>query len=328
MANEPDPTLIERFRADFEALIDRAPGADERIGVAVSGGPDSMALLLLAHAAYGARVLAATVDHGLRPEAAEEAAMVAAHCTAADVPHATLRPDQGLTGDGGVQSRARAARYRLIGRWAAEHGIAFVATAHHLDDQAETFLMRAARGSGLAGLTGIRKVNRAIGPAPVVRPLLDWRRETLRAIVESCGARFVIDPGNADGAYDRTRARVLLHDHEWLSPERLARTASHLAEDEALIRKLADDAWETRAAASAGAGAVSWRAGALPRPILRRLLVRSIRAVAGSTPRLDGPAIERLLEALDAGGVATLAGVRCAGGEIWTFRPAPPRRTG
>ncbi|MBC7987386.1 MAG: tRNA lysidine(34) synthetase TilS, partial [Sphingomonadaceae bacterium] len=261
----PDPALVDRFRADFERLIGRALEPDERIGVAVSGGPDSMALLLLAHAAYGARALAATVDHGLRAQAVEEAAMVHRQCEAMGVEHATLWPDQPLQGHAGVQARARAVRYRLLGQWADELGIAWIATAHHADDQAETLLMRIARGSGLAGLAGIRAVNRNLGPGPILRPLLTWRRATLRGIVEACGARFALDPSNADTVYDRTRARALLHATDWLDPERVARTAANLAEDDALIARLAEEAWNDRAEASNRA--VAWRAEGLARPI-------------------------------------------------------------
>src|SRR5580765_3765844 len=119
---------IARFRADLEALTGGAP---ERLGLAVSGGPDSLALLLLANAAYPGRVHAATVDHGLRPEGAAEAAFVAGICGELAIPHATLRAEMRETSN--IQAAARARRYALLGQWVAEIGAAFLATAHHLD---------------------------------------------------------------------------------------------------------------------------------------------------------------------------------------------------
>src|ERR1700712_1015430 len=151
-----------RFRADLEALTGGTP---ERLGLAVSGGPDSLALLLLAHAAYPGQVHAATVDHGLRPEGAAEAAFVAGICGALDIRHATLRAEMRETSN--IQAAARARRYALLKAWIGEIGALFLATAHHLDDQAETLVMRLSRGSGLSGLSGIRAVN-----PPLVRPLL------------------------------------------------------------------------------------------------------------------------------------------------------------
>src|ERR1044071_7669487 len=127
---------VARFRADLEALTGGPP---ERLGVAVSGGPDSLALLLLAHAAYPGRVHAATVDHGLRPESAAEAAFVAGLCGARDIPHATLRAE--MQERSNIQAAARARRYALLTQWLGGIGAQFLATAHHLDDQAETLLM-------------------------------------------------------------------------------------------------------------------------------------------------------------------------------------------
>src|SRR5262245_4822549 len=129
---------IDRFAADLDALI--PPGA--RIGIAVSGGPDSLALLLLAAKARPNAIEAATVDHGLRPESADEAAMVASLCNRLGVPHRVLPADWSEPPISNVQSEARAMRYRLLNDWAIERGLAAIATGHHADDQAETLLMR------------------------------------------------------------------------------------------------------------------------------------------------------------------------------------------
>ncbi|HZU63565.1 MAG TPA: tRNA lysidine(34) synthetase TilS, partial [Novosphingobium sp.] len=145
-----------------------------RLGLAVSGGPDSLALLLLAHAAWPGRVAAATVDHGLRPESAGEAAEVARICAGLGVAHATLPVS---IGPGNIQTEARTARYAALAQWMAAEGLAALATAHHADDQAETLLLRLNRASGVAGLAGVRA--RALVPGSrllLLRPLLGWRR--------------------------------------------------------------------------------------------------------------------------------------------------------
>src|SRR3954452_12256106 len=141
----PGPALIDRFRGDLDALI--APG--ERLGVAVSGGPDSLALLLLAAAARPGAIEAATVDHALRPESRGEAEMVAQICGRLGVPHAILTVEWAEPPASAILERARAARYQLLAVWANERKLGAVVTGHHADDQAETLLMRLNRGAGV-----------------------------------------------------------------------------------------------------------------------------------------------------------------------------------
>ncbi len=226
---EPDAILIARFREDLARLL---PSLTEegRLGLAVSGGPDSIALLLLAHDTLPDRIAAATVDHGLRPEAAAEARFVAELCADRGIPHATLVVT--VADDGGGHSGLGPCG-PLCGpsRMGAGRGLAALATAHHADDQAETLLMRLARGAGLAGLAGVRALRRTES-VPVVRPLLGWRKAELVGIVESAGILPVADPSNADPRYDRTAARTLMAGTDWLDPARLARVAAHLAEAE------------------------------------------------------------------------------------------------
>ena len=171
----PAPELVDRFRRDLAAIWKRASASDARLGLAVSGGGDSLALLLLAHAALPGRIAVATVDHGLRPENGTEAAVVAALCERLGVPPETLpvRLDPG-----NMQDRARTARYAALVQWCGENGLGALATAHQLDDQAETLVMRLNRGSGLAGLAGVR-ARGALDEAglPVLRPLLGLRRK-------------------------------------------------------------------------------------------------------------------------------------------------------
>ena len=150
MVVQPAPDLVERFGADLDALVP----SGMRLGVAVSGGPDSLALLLLAAAARPTMVEAATVDHGLRAGSADEARMVAGICKQLGVPHRTLLADWPEAPTTNIQAAARAMRYRLLNEWAIDRGLPAVATAHHADDQAETLLMRLVRGAGVGGLGG------------------------------------------------------------------------------------------------------------------------------------------------------------------------------
>jgi tRNA(Ile)-lysidine synthase len=303
---------VARFRADLEALTGGAP---ERLGLAVSGGPDSLALLLLAHAAYPGRIHAATVDHGLRAESAAEAAYVAALCGARGIPHAILRAE--MKENSNLQAAARARRYALLIQWIGEIGAAFLATAHHLDDQAETLVMRLMRGAGLAGLSGIRPIN-----APLVRPLLGWRREELAAIVREAGVDPVADPSNQDARFDRARVRRRLAEADWLKPEPLARSAGALAEAEAAMGWMVEQLRRERVAGTPEGFTLD--PTGLPAELRRRLVLGIFAAMGRDVPR--GEAVTRLLATLAAGGRATLAEVKCAGGRLWHFTPAPPRR--
>ncbi|MGQ0558696.1 MAG: tRNA lysidine(34) synthetase TilS [Sphingosinicella sp.] len=310
-----DAKQAERFRGDLEAL-GAAPG--DRLGIALSGGPDSVALLLLAVDARHGEVEAATVDHGLRPESAEEAAFAGRLCQALAVPHAILRPAEPITGS--VQAEARRVRYALLEGWRRERGLNWLLTAHHADDQAETLLMRLNRGAGPGGLSGIRAVN-----ARVMRPLLGWRRAELTDIVRQAGIEEVADPSNEDERYDRARIRRQLGEADWIDPAALARSAGALgAVEEAL-------AWATEEVAGErlriGADEVTIDPSNLPTELKRRLLLRALRAIApDADPR--GEEMGRLLAVLEGGGTATLAGVKANGGATWRFAKAPPRKSG
>jgi tRNA(Ile)-lysidine synthase len=311
------PALVERFRSDWVAAGGEAP---ERLGLAVSGGPDSLALLLLACAAWPDRVAAATVDHGIRAEAAAEAVHVAAICRMLGCPHAVLGADVTTSGKG-LQAAAREARYAALARWAGEQGLAFLATGHHADDQAETLVMRLMRGSGLAGLSGIR-ASRREGALTIVRPLLGWSKSELVHIVAEAGFEPVDDPSNGDERFDRTRARRLVAEAE-IDTAALARSAGALGEAEEAIE------WATSliyaARVSAEADALSFSPRGIPREMLRRLVVRVLAQIAeGAEPR--GEEVMNLLAALSAGRAATLSGVKGEGGETWRFTRAPARR--
>ena len=329
----PNPAAIARFRAGVEALA----GAQERIGVAVSGGGDSLALLLLAHAAFPGAVRAATVDHGLRPEAAAEAAMVAQVCAARGLPHSILGPPPGGGINGGnMQEQARRLRYAALGRWARAEAIGHVAVAHHRGDVAESFLMRAARGSGVSGLAMMKAdapmpfAGTAAGEGGVrlIRPLLGWSRAELRAIVDAAGLIPADDPSNRDPRYDRTRARALLARDGWPPADRLARAAANLAEAEAALEWLADLAWRDRATESPPSAILIDMAD-LPRETRRRLAARAIarlRPDPGKGRSRDSDGLDRFVDRLDGGRAATLAGVRATPGARWRFTVAPARR--
>ena len=305
--------------AGFAAALAALGVAGEPFAVAVSGGPDSLALLLLARAAHPGQFSALTVDHGLRAEAAAEAAMLADVCTGLGVPHATLRWE-GAKPIANIQAEARTARYALMGEWCAAHGVPWLLTGHHADDQAETLLMRLARGSGSAGLAAIRSA-RPLRPAvTILRPLLAVRRDDLRAVVDAAGLEPVDDPANRSPAYDRTAARALLAATPWLDADRLAAAAANLADAEAALAWAADLAWESRVRTLDEMLEVD--ATGLPRELRRRLAARALETL-GATP--PGPEIDRMLARLDTGGTATLAGIQGRGGPMWTFRRVSKR---
>lgn len=312
----PDPDLISRFEADLAPLV----ADDARIGIAVSGGPDSLALLLLAAAARPGRIEAATVDHGLRKESRAEAAFVHGICGSVGVRHATLTVT--LATGSSLQAQARAARYHALGDWAIERGLDAVASAHHVDDQAETLLMRMARGAGLGGLVGVRQTRPLEAGIPVIRPLLDWRREELAAIVAAAGITPVDDPANRDPRHDRSRFRGMLAEAEWADAERLAASARWLAEADEALEWALTPLIQTRLVQRGAALTID--AEGLPRELQRRLLLAGFDRLGAHRPR--GPELDRARKALKAGKAATLAGLKLEPGPPWVLSPAPPRR--
>jgi tRNA(Ile)-lysidine synthase len=318
----PEPALVQRFRADLDALI--APEA--RIGVAVSGGPDSMALLLLAAAARPGLIEAATVDHLLRPESAAEAEMVARLCERLEVPHATLAAEWPATPTSAIQERAREERYRLLGAWLVERSLDALATAHHADDQAETLVMRLNRGAGVRGLAAIRPSGKVPGTRlPLLRPLLGWRRAELESICSEAGVEPANDPSNRDARYERVRVRRDISAVGWLDPEAAARSAGHLASADEALDWAAKQEWD-RGVTDADRRIV-YRPGSAPAEIVRRIVERAILALAreGAGQSLRGRELDNLLKKLASGGAATLRGVHCSGGAEWNFVPAPYR---
>ena len=290
------------------------------LGLAVSGGPDSLALLLLAAAARPGEVEAATVDHGLRPESGAEAAMVAEVCARMGVKHSIFPVT--VPAGASSQRQAREARYEALGGWARQRGLCAIATAHHADDQAETLLMRLARGSGLAGLAGVREQRPLMPGVRLIRPLLDLRKSELVALVEAAGLKPVDDPSNHDGRHDRTRVRALLGTDGLLDPLRLARSAAALGEAEEALQ------WTVAGLAAErlrqDGPALLLSAGDLPPELQRRLLLAGLKQFGVAEPR--GTDVERALARLRGGAACTLGGIKLEGGAAWRLSPAPPRR--
>jgi tRNA(Ile)-lysidine synthase len=284
-------------------------------------------LLLLAAAARPGLVEAATVDHRLRSNSAAEAAWVAQLCDRLGIAHRTLPIDWQAPPRSALQEQARNARYSALAKWMGERGLDVLLTAHHLDDQAETLLMRLIRGAGVRGLAGMRSV----GPLPgapklrLARPLLSWRRTELEGVCAAAGIRPITDPSNLDERHERVRIRRAMADAPWLDPEALARSAANLAAADEALDWAARTEWDQHAF-SAG-GAIRYRPTA-PAEIRRRIVSRAVLELAteGAGEPLRGSELDRLLAQLEAGASATLRGVRCQGGDPWRFSRAAPRR--
>lgn len=195
---------------DFAELMQAAgpfPAAP-RVAVGLSGGPDSMTLTSLARrwvAERSGTLTALTVDHGLRSESAAEARQVAAWCAGADIAHETL-VWQGTKPGKGIQEAARDARYGLLSDWCRRNGCTDLLVGHTENDQAETFLLRMNRGSGVDGLAAMPLVTFRDG-LRLIRPLLTVSRERIAATVAAGALAPVTDPGNADRRYARVRLR-------------------------------------------------------------------------------------------------------------------------
>ena len=288
------------------------PEPPRRLGVAVSGGGDSVALLVLLLEWRASGLHAVTVDHGLRAGAADEAAQVAALCARLDIPHDILRWQEGWDGTGNLPDAARRARYRLIAGWAREHGIADVALGHTTDDQAETLLMRLARGAGVDGLSAM-PTQRGVAGVTFHRPLLGATRAALRDALRARGIGWAEDPTNDDPAYERVRVRQVL---AGLAPlgidvQGLAGAAARLgAAREALgvcAARLARNSVKT------DAGDLLICRGALdsePPELVRRVVQAGLVWIGGGDYPPRGDALTRALAALRAGQEMTLHGCR------------------
>ena len=318
-----DSKSVTRFAADLDRLV--APG--ERVGLAVSGGPDSLALLLLAAAARPGLVSAASVDHALRDGSRGEAEAVARLCGEIGVAHDILTIDWPAPPTSALQEQARDARYAALGRWAVTHGLGAVATGHHADDQAETLVMRLMRGAGVRGLAAMRPASSLPGmlEMKLIRPLLGWRRAELAEVVAACAITPAADPSNDDERYERVRVRRRLAASLWLDPAALAVSAAHLAAADDVIEYAVAREWEK---VRHDGGALHYDPRDTPPELRRRVAARMIATLAseGDGSKLRGRELDRLVSEIESGSTATLRGVVASGGPVWCFRTAPPRR--
>ncbi len=294
---------------EAKRLFDGLKGVPALV-LAVSGGPDSVALMWLAARwrrglTRGPRLIAVTVDHGLRPEAAREARDVKRLASSLDLPHRTMRWT-GTKPQSGLPAAAREVRYRLLAQAARRAGAAHVLTAHTRDDQAETVLMRLLRGSGIAGLSAMAGISEREGIS-LVRPLLDVPKSQLIATLKRAGLDFADDPTNRDTAFTRPRLRALLPAlaAEGGNVRNLARLATRLGRANAAVELMTDGAERFLALRDAGlprtAGVRSFEAQAfagLPEEVRLRLLMRAINAVGHEGPAELGK-VETLLAELD-----------------------------
>jgi len=312
--------------------------------LAVSGGPDSTALLVLA-ARWAKRlkpspkIVAITVDHGLRAEARREAAAVKRLARRLGVTHRTMHW-RGKKPATGLQEAARHARYELLAQVAARAGYDHILTAHTLDDQAETVLFRLARGSGVLGLAGMAQVSPlpTVGQGTVflVRPFLHIPKTRLVATLKAARIAFSEDPTNRDPRFTRPRLRTLMPAlaREGLDARGLARLAARMRRAELTI----DFAVGAAAAALAPGpwpkgGPVAFatsRFANLPAEVALRLLGRAI-AHAGDEGPVELGKLEALFDGLRQAQIRlrrTLAGaVVTLGADFLTVERAPPRRT-
>jgi len=325
--------------ADAEADVLFADLADEpAVVLAISGGPDSTALIYLA-ARWQARqqpaprLLAVTIDHGLRPQARREAAAVKRLAGKLGIAHRTLRW-KGAKPSTGLQEKARAARYRLLRAAAHAAKAHCVLAAHTLDDQAETVLLRLARGSGLAGIGGMARVTsfaalvppdppaapaaaaacgrgggrrREPGEVVLVRPFLGLQKARLVATLRAAGITYAEDPSNTDPRFTRARLRKLMPvlAEEGLTAHRLAHLARRVRRSEDALEAIVEFTAK-RLGLDPDAGKLALDRHvlrAMPPDIVLRLLGRAIGAIGD-----EGPVELGKLEALSDGLAAAMAG--------------------
>jgi tRNA(Ile)-lysidine synthase len=282
------------------------------IAVAVSGGPDSLALLLLIDRwtrERGGTAIALTIDHGLRPDSASEAAQVGAWATARGIPHAAL-PWAGEKPRSGIQDAARQARYRLLTEACAARGILHLALAHHADDQAETVLFRRERGSGPAGLAGMA-ASRSLGAVRMIRPLLGWPKSALTQTCRHFRQDFVEDPSNRSDRFARTNLRRRLADDKDLRRSLLTETgiaASRRADDDVRLAEALARIAEIRPDGLALLDRAAFLSAAAD--TRRAILAATLRTVGGNAFAPEADAVGRLDAAL---AVPDFAGASLAG---------------
>lgn len=330
--------IEDQFQQAMDRLISREGSEAGAFAVAVSGGRDSMALVHLAKAyaeRRDAQLTALTVDHGLRAESAGEAAQVADWCAALGVAHETLRW-KGEKPSGNIEAEARRHRYALMEAWCFEQHVPFLMTAHHREDQAETFLIRLIRGSGVRGLSAMqeaRDLSRGPEKLHLLRPLLDVSRSDISSYLSECSQDFLEDPMNSDPAFLRSRIRRLggVLGDLGLSRDRLVSTAARISLADEVLQDAEGALWRDAVDVSPlGFLTLSLEPYCRARTDTRaRVLSRLLQVVSGGDygPRYEKlMRVDRHLQAAPESGLGdvglTLHGceVRVSAGEVLIFR--------
>lgn len=310
-----------------------------RVVIACSGGPDSTALLglyarVLAERGH-AEPIAATVDHGLRPESGAEAVAAGQFAARLGIAHRILGW-QGEKPRAGLQQAARAARYRLLADLARQTGAQAIVTAHTLDDQAETVLMRLLAGSGPQGLAGMADHSTAEGVA-LLRPILCVPKARLVATCEAHAWTFARDPSNDNLVFLRPRLRRLMPElaNEGLSAGRLSVLANRLRRANAALDALTAD-WHRRAQTAGRPGYNARVLAEAPAEVQVRFFAGLLAEARAANPTLPAPKLERIErlagdfgQAVRCGGTfaRTLGGLKFDLRDSWLgVRPEPPRR--
>lgn len=298
--------------ADLEsrvcAALDRQAGDLPALGVAVSGGGDSTALMhMTAKWAAGRRVHVATVDHGLRPESVSEAQEVARNATKLGLRHDRLLWQRDISEGGNLMATAREGRMRLLSDWAKKNDLPAIALGHTADDQAETLLMRLTRGAGIDGLAGMAET-RPSHDILWLRPMLHVTRAELRRWLTNRGIGWIDDPSNENTDFERVRIRHAMTALA-LDPQAIALSAANLGEARAALNHYMAQAAEQ---AIIRHGSLYFLRAPLrdaPPEILRRLLIAGCRWITGADYPPRRQTVLNALESIAVNNRATLDGV-------------------
>ena len=280
-------------------------------------------MLLLAHEAFPKNFEVATVDHGLRETAKKECAFVKEICDEKGI-HCSILPV--VVAEGNLQAEARFARYGALKAWAADRRLAAVLTAHHADDQIETLLMRLNRGSGVAGLAGVRVESREeFENFRIFRPLLEFRRAELETIVSDKGLKAIQDPSNENDRFDRARIRKALSDVDWLDPIAISKSAFHLAEANEAIEYEVNRYWEKHASKK---GSAIWLKSHPIKETRLRLMRRGVRALGGDLTLGESARLEEIIIRQGKGNISgILVEMQARENELFLIFRSEPKRS-
>lgn len=338
-----NPISADEFSSLMGNLSLGASAAPPKVAVGVSGGADSMALMLMVDQwakSYGGSALGITIDHGLRDDSAKEADQVSGWLSTRGIEHKIIRWENGRISSGGVQARARDARYKLMGAHCEQSAIRHLFIAHNMEDQAETFIMRLRHQSGLDGLGGMA-AERKLTDSPsvsIIRPFLNIAKSRLKDTLEHMRQPWVEDPSNSNAKFERVRTRELLLNlqvSEGISPKTFARAADGVR----ALRHILDSATDgfiashTRSSESkTGYGATMYASEflRLPRLLQARVLSRLFTSFGKCTYPPGPEKIDRILDWLSGtatGRARTLGGCKISiNGDFLLVKPEPERK--